>query len=158
MIKCKFENSDKASLRHVTVDAITTNIEQDKILLHKRTGKILEGEKWALPGGFLERDEKADEAVLRELKEETGYDGEIVKLFRINTRPDRKGEDRQNVTFVFLINACGEGGKSDWEVDEIKWFALDEIPGENEVAFDHYENIKLYKEYLEKKLNLPVID
>ena len=62
MITCIFENGGKASFRHVVLHAI---VERDgQIILEKRTGKLLETGKWALPGGFLDRDETAAKGVL----------------------------------------------------------------------------------------------
>ena len=55
MIICSFENGNKTSLRHVTVNAIV--IKDNQVLLGKRgtfNGKpILESGKWGLLGGFL---------------------------------------------------------------------------------------------------------
>src|SRR5207248_894102 len=67
------------------------------LLLVKRAGHRLEGGKWGLPGGFLDRDETLAEGVLRELREETGWTGRVVGLPRVNSRPDRPHETRQNV-------------------------------------------------------------
>jgi len=50
-----------------------------KILIAKRNQKP-EKNKWALPGGFIELNENPEKACLRELKEETGLEGTIVKL------------------------------------------------------------------------------
>lgn len=44
MIKCKFENGNEASLRHVCVDAIV--LQDNKLLLVKRASTLLEGGKW----------------------------------------------------------------------------------------------------------------
>ena len=72
MITCTFEKGFTAKLRHVVVHAI---IEMDgKLLLEKRTGDLLESGKWSLPSGFLDRDETAAQGIIREVKEETGYD------------------------------------------------------------------------------------
>lgn len=101
MITCFFEKGYKARLRHVVTHAL---VEKDgALLLVKRAGDILETGKWGLPGGFLDRDEMASQGVLRELLEETGWEGEIVALFRINTNPNRSKEDRQNVAFDFIV-------------------------------------------------------
>lgn len=52
--------------------------EEDEILLVKQ--KVSKDRNWSLPGGRLERGESLETAIVRELKEETGYDGEVVKF------------------------------------------------------------------------------
>lgn len=155
MINCKFENGKEASLRHVTVDTLVLN--KNKILLIKRTGKLLEGGKWGLVGGFVDRNETLKEAVERETMEESGYKIKNIKLLTIRDNPDRPKEDRQNISFVFICEALEKIGDSDWEVDDQKWFDLSNIPDQEEVAFDHYEDIQLYLKHLENKIPLPII-
>ena len=52
MINCKFEDGNKANLRHVVLDAII--LKDDSVLMVKRTKKLKEGGKWGLVGGYLE--------------------------------------------------------------------------------------------------------
>lgn len=156
MITCTFENGNKASLRHVVVHAI---VEKDgALLLEKRTGDLLETGKWALPGGFLERDETAAQGILRELKEETGWVGEIISIFRVNTNPNRPKEDRQNVALDFLIQPVKTTGEPDHESSKIEWIPIEELLPLNEFAFDHGESIGLYLKYRVKKFPLPIVD
>ncbi|OGE43180.1 hypothetical protein A3B45_01430 [Candidatus Daviesbacteria bacterium RIFCSPLOWO2_01_FULL_39_12] len=155
MINCIFENGSKTSLRHVVVHAI---VEKDgKLLLEKRAPELLEGEKWSLPSGFLGRDETAGKGVLRELKEETGWTGEIVSLFRINTKPDRPHEDRQNIAIEFIIKPLEQVNKPDKESTEIEWISIDDLPPFNEFAFDHGESIELYLKYKQNPYALSLI-
>lgn len=156
MINCEFENGNKASLRHVTIDALVINETQDKLLLEKRAEHLISGGKWCLPGGFLERDETTRQAIKREIKEETGYEVSKIDLFRINDKPDRAGEDRQNVTFVFLATALEKTGVKDDETEQTRWFGFDELPSEDDFAFDHYENIELLIKYRKEPFNLPM--
>ena len=51
----------------------------DDILLVKRAFEPAIGE-WSLPGGFMELNETLEQAAIRELKEETNLDGNVVKL------------------------------------------------------------------------------
>src|SRR3990167_9408788 len=149
MITCYFENSKKAvKLRHVVVDMLV--IDDKKILLVKRGGKWLEPGKWALPGGFLDMNETCEQAALRELLEETGYTGKIIKLFQIIDNPRRRHEDRQNVSLVYLVKPLKKVGGSDHEISEIKWFDLAALPPAKDFAFDHLDTIKLYKFTLQK--------
>jgi ADP-ribose pyrophosphatase YjhB (NUDIX family) len=154
MISCAFENGHTASLRHVVVDNLV--LKDDRLLLVKRTGKLLEGGKWGLPGGFVDRDETIKQAVAREIMEETGYEVADITLFRIIDRPDRPAEDRQNIAFVHLCRAGPQTGKPDWESDAVRWFPLSALPEEREFAFDHYSNIRLYREHLARGFALPL--
>lgn len=158
MIKCTFENGGDAlrGLRHVTVGAIAVN-DKRQVLLVKRAQNIHNGGKFTIPGGFLDRDEDTAQGTLRELKEETGYDGEIVNLFRINDNPNRPKEDRQNVDFIYIVNIVDGIATSDNEVSNILWFSKDKLPQEQEFAFDHRDSILKYFEYLEERFLLPII-
>lgn len=153
MIHCIFESGKKVSLRHVTVDAIL--VKEEKIMITKRASFLTSPGKYALPGGFLDRDETTREGVLREVLEETGYTGEIVSLFKITDEPDRN-EDRQNVTFTYLVNALDKIQEPDKEVSETKWFTPDQLPDKKLFAFDHFEVIRLYLRWKKEKFGLPV--
>lgn len=139
MINCTFENGGKTSLRHVVVDAIVVN--EGKILIIKRAAHLTNGDKWAIPGGFLDRDETLEKAVIRELKEETGLVAKSVKLFKVIDDPARKNEDRQNVVFIYEVEAAGEIDFDREEISEAKWFDINKLPKEQDFAFDHFEII-----------------
>lgn len=156
MINCIFENGKEASLRHVTIDAIV--VDGNKVLLIKRANNLSNGGKYAAPGGFLGRDENAKQAVVREVLEESGYKIELGKLFAITDKPNRKNEDRQNVNFTFLAKPISKDRSPDNEVSEVKWFELDNLPKEDEFAFDHYDRLLLYKKYKIKNFPLPVLE
>jgi 8-oxo-dGTP diphosphatase len=159
VISCIFENGNKTSLRHVTVNAIV--VKDNKVLLGKRgtlNGKpILESGKWALLGGFFGRDEDLVKAVKREVMEESGWEIDNVQLFRINDSPKRPKEDRQNVDIVFIAKGIKQIRTSDEEVKELKWFDLNNLPPKDLIAFDHGEDLELYISYLNKKRALPIL-
>lgn len=159
MIKCEFENGNKASLRHVTTDVIV--LKDKKILLGKRAsinGKpILESGKWGLLGGFMNRDENLEQSARREVMEESGWEIKNLRLLRIADIPNRPAEDRQNISFVFFAEAEKQTGKSDEEVSRLEWFDLDKTPQKELMAFDFFEDIELYKKYIKENFNLPII-
>ena len=142
MITCTFENKGKGNLRHVVVNAII--LKENNILLVKRAKKLTEGEKWGLVGGFMERDETLEEGLVREVFEEVGYRLKKVSFFTVIDNPNRKGSDWQNINFIYICEAGKKEGKADWESTEQKWFDLDNLPREEEIAFDHLEIINLY--------------
>lgn len=154
MITCAFEDGDRASLRHVVVDVLV--LKDDKILLVKRTKKLLEGGKWGLVGGYVDRNENVKDAVNREIFEETGYRIKDITFLTVRDNPDRPHEDRQNIAFVFFCTALQKEGKPDDESDEQQWFGFDSLPEKELIAFDHHDDIELYLKYKEKNLPLPI--
>lgn len=155
MIKCTLENGHQTSFRHVTVDVIVINDKQE-ILIIKRAQSLINGGKYALPGGFVDRDESIKEAAIREVIEETGYQVEPFLLLRIADNPDRPQEDRQNIAFIYIAKTKGGEKVLGAEVSEIDWFNLNRLPNKEQFAFDHYENIQLYLKYLQEAFTLPV--
>lgn len=160
MITCTFEDGGTGKLRHVTANAIV--VKDGKVLLAKRgtynNGKpLLEAGKWALIGGFLSRDETIEQALKREVKEESGWEIENLKLMHIKDNPDRRNEDRQNIEFVYIAEAKTKKGESDEETRELKWFSPDDFPLNDQIAFDHSDDLKLYIDYRKKNFLLPII-
>lgn len=141
MITCQFEDGASGTLRHASANNIV--IQESKILLVKRADYLVEGGKWSLPGGFMNRDESASTNALRELEEETGWIGTIDKLFCIITYPFRLNEERQNVAFFFITTNKANSGHVDEESTDRKWFSADELDTIT-IAFDHYRVIKKY--------------
>jgi len=152
MITCFFENNRKEFLRHVAAGAMV--IKDEKILLVKRAPFLLaDPGKYCLPGGYLNHEEIISQAVIREVKEETGYEARIISLFRINDNPER---DRGNVDFIYLVKPIKKIAKHDEEVTEVKWFELSNLPDPKQFAFDHWENIQLYLKWKKEKFKLPI--
>jgi 8-oxo-dGTP diphosphatase len=87
----------------LTVDAIV--LYEGKIVLVRRGNDPYRG-KLALPGGFVEKDETVEQAVLRETKEETGLDVEIVRLIGVYSDPGRDPRG-PTVSVCYLVKAIG---------------------------------------------------
>ncbi len=155
MIDCTFEDGNKNNLRHVTVGCLV--IKDGQILLSRRNQRLVEGGKWCLPGGYMERDETTAETATREVKEETGWNIVDLQLLCINDNPARLGDDRQNVDFIYFAAAVSDSGQHDDEADEQAWFVLTSLPAPSEIAFDHLDHIKLYISYLREPFTLPII-
>jgi ADP-ribose pyrophosphatase YjhB (NUDIX family) len=156
MITCTFEDGHAARLRHVVVHAI---VERDgALLLVQRAAHLAEGGKWGLPGGFLDRDERLVDGVLRELREETGWTGEVRRLFRINSRPDRPREDRQNVAVEFVIAPLERVGTPDSESTAVEWIPIERLPALDSLAFDAGETIRLYLAARGRPERTPILD
>lgn len=149
MLNCYFDDNEQSSLlRHAVVDALI--IDGTKILLVKRAKVLVHPEKWALPGGFVEKNETLIQAAQREAEEETGYKIKISGLFRFIDQPHRRQEESENVAFEFLGKAIKKITHPDNEISEVKWFDLNNLPPQSEIAFDHLETIKLFCQTLFK--------
>jgi ADP-ribose pyrophosphatase YjhB (NUDIX family) len=102
-----------------------------RILLCRIAPTILAGAVWTLPGGGLDFGEAPDIAVLRELAEESGYDGEIVALHDVSDRlfadPDQAGR-LHAIRIVYRVRIVGGELRDevDGSTDTCAWFTPDE--------------------------------
>ncbi len=104
------------------VVALAVIFHKDKILIgRKRFGEhpMNLGGKWHVIGGKVEEGETEEEAVKREVKEETGLDVKVVKRLGEKTVKNRKGEEAKVVTFLCEAEEDGAVAKSD--LIEVKW-------------------------------------
>jgi 8-oxo-dGTP diphosphatase len=92
---------------------------------------------WALPGGFLDYGESAEDAVVRELKEETSLGARNVCQAKTYSDPDRDPRGH-TVSIVYHVDAEGTLKAAD-DAKEAKLFKLDRLPA---LAFDHEKIIR----------------
>jgi len=139
----------------VTVDAVVFSLSggSTQVLLVNRGREPYKG-KWAVPGGFVEIDEELEDAVARELQEETGLTGVRLEQMRTFGTVGRDPRGRQ-ITIVFMGIATKEQTKVKAGDDAAKaeWFNIDELP--EEMAFDHDEIIKCGIENLGERWGKP---
>jgi len=112
-------------------------IKDSKILLVKRKNEPFKG-KWALPGGFVEYGEKVEDAVIREVKEETGLATKIKEFIGIYSDPNRDPRGH-TVTIVFLLEIIDGKLNAKDDADDVKFFNLNKLPS---LSFDHNTIIK----------------
>ena len=100
-------------------------VKDDKLLLVRRASRRGRG-NWQIPGGFVEQDETMEQAVVREVQEESGVTAEVVGVLGIRNRYD---PDSDNSTYVILAlrPVEGEPTPDEREVDMAGYFTLDEI-------------------------------
>ncbi len=98
----------------------------DKILLLKRAStRKTSADKWQPPSGYIKEREAAEDAVVREVKEETGLDGKIEKIGNIFDVTDKWG---RWVIMPFLITVKSDKVKIDpREHSNIVWVKPKEI-------------------------------
>ena len=114
----------------ITVDGAI--IKNNKILLIKRRNEPFK-DRWALPGGFVEYNEKTEDAVKREIHEETGLKTNIKKLIGVYSDPSRDPRGH-TITIVYLLEIKDGKLKSGDDTIDAKFFDIDKIP---DLSFDH---------------------
>jgi 8-oxo-dGTP diphosphatase len=105
-----------------------------RLLLIRRKNPPFKGQ-YALPGGFVEYGERMEEAALRELREETGIEGRIVRLVGVYSRPNRDPRGHC-VSAAYLIDpatAAPVAGDDAAEAEFVADYRSEEL------AFDHNE-------------------
>jgi 8-oxo-dGTP diphosphatase len=121
----------------VTVDAIIDMGAGMIVLLERKN----DPQGWALPGGFVEVGETLEQALLREVKEETGLEVEIVRQFHSYSDPNRDPRGH-TVSIVFIVRAYGKPHESSPEARKIELFHQMNLP-EN-ICFDHRDILMDY--------------
>ena len=114
----------------LAVDAVW--VRGDHILLVRRGRTPYRGD-WALPGGFVEIGETVEQAVLRELREETGLTGRVGRLLGVYSDPKRDPR-KHTVSVVFEIRGRGGPPHGGDDAAAAEWVPLHPRPP---MAFDH---------------------
>lgn len=102
--------------------------DQGRVLMIHKT----DNNRWALPGGGHEPGESIADTVVREVKEETGYDVEVETITGTYTNPGHRmsyddGEVRQQFSIAFRANLIGGEKCTSEESSEVEWLTPDEI-------------------------------
>jgi mutator protein MutT len=104
-------------------------LDGDKILLEKRKNAPGKG-KWSVPGGLVELGESTDQAVIREVKEETGLDVYEPRLVDIvdHISLDEKGTVKYHFVIVDYLVTVKEGKpKAASDAEALKWVPFNEV-------------------------------
>jgi len=106
--------------------AVAVAVRDKRFLLIKRGIPPKKG-VWGSPSGFVEVGETPEEACLRELKEEAGVSGEIVRLIRVARREDP--EVYGDMLVVVYLVKVGDGEPAPGvEAEDAKFFDIGELP------------------------------
>lgn len=137
----------------LAVDAVVFGYQKKEgvsVLLIRRRYEPFK-DKWALPGGFVLKDESLEEAVTRELEEETGVS--INYLEQLYTFGDLSRDPRQRVVsvayFVLVNPTAFHELHASTDATDARWFNLNDLP---KLAFDHQEILQVALDRLRAKI------
>lgn len=134
------------------------------------------GELWALPGGFVYKDEDLDKAAIRVLKERTGIDIPFLEQFKTFGKVDRRDKDtlvknlesilvNQDIIewfgnrfistgYLSLVDIRKCSLTADLSSEAIEWFNLEDLP---DLIYDHKEMVETALKYVQNQINyLPI--
>jgi ADP-ribose pyrophosphatase YjhB (NUDIX family) len=115
-----------------TVDAIIQN--SNSILLVKRSKDPYKNQ-FALPGGFVNEGETIEEAIKREVYEETSLEVHPIDILGVYSDPKR--DPRGHImTVVFIVLIIRGNPSAGDDAKEISWIPIEKI-SDIKVAFDH---------------------
>jgi 8-oxo-dGTP diphosphatase len=156
-------------LRHISIDCVIFGFHENelKVLLLKAKYP----DKWALPGGFILKEEDLDQAAVRILRERTGLDKIYLQQFHVFGDPERSNK---KISQEYYKN-IGLGNTDSWMFDRFisigysalvdftkvqpvadllsesySWFKIHEAP---EMIFDHKKILQNALQNLRMQLN-----
>ncbi len=120
------------------------------IIIEHENGIVLVSRKnppygWAIPGGFVDYGESLPAAAIREAREETSLDVELIEQFYTYSKPDRDPRFH-TISTVFIAKGRGIPKGSD-DAREAKLFSEETLP--SDIVFDHRDILNDY--FLYKK-------
>lgn len=124
--------------------------QDNRILLVKERSDGL----WSLPGGWIDINESASEAVCKEIMEESGFKTHAIKLMAVldMRKQDHPVQIPHIYKIFFICEMIGGEKKTSIETSDVQFFEKDNLPelslrrvikSQIERAFDHKENMNL---------------
>jgi ADP-ribose pyrophosphatase YjhB (NUDIX family) len=117
-----------------SVAAIVVNEKAEVLLLNHVLRTDL---SWGIPGGFMNAAEQPEDALKREIREETGLELKNIKLIRLRTT-------NTHIEILFCAEPVGTARVQSLEINELGWFKISEMPEKMSLA---------QKQTIEKVLN-----
>ena len=112
---------------------------QGKVLLAQRGRAPAKG-KWSLPGGVVHVGEELEEALKREIREETGVDVHMERLLCVSSRILKDRDGRVRYHYILLDYLCvmtGGDARAGSDVEQVRWVDIDGVS-----CFDLTEGVK----------------
>jgi ADP-ribose pyrophosphatase YjhB (NUDIX family) len=113
-------------------------VKDGKVLLVKRAVEPFKG-YWDLPGGFLEAGEHPLDGMLREVREELGPIVRVKELLGVymDRYEIESGYEIFTLNHYYIVEPVSGEFRVGDDVSEFCWFAMDELPDAEQIAFEH---------------------
>jgi len=100
--------------------------EQGEILLAK---EMTDG-KWAIPGGWADIGHTPSEVIVKEIEEETGIHSQVLRVLAIYDKRCHNHPPQPWYVYkiVFFCQVIGGELRGNFDIEEARWFPLDELP------------------------------
>lgn len=143
MTRTEYYDDPNAPVPNSLVVAASAAVVDDegRLLLQRRVDNGL----WAMPGGAMEMTESLPEAAIREVREETGYEVEVIGL--VGTYTDARhiiaysdGEVRRQFNVCFRARLVGGVPAVSDESHEMDWFSAEEA---EELSMHHTQRLRV---------------
>ena len=168
-LKLLYSRGHEKYLRNISVDCVIFGFHENELkvlMLHAKYAG-----KWALPGGFILKDEHMDESAKRILKGRTGLDNVYLRQFHVFSQPDRSTEaaNRQflknlgleignswmferfiTVGYTALVDFTKAKATPDNLSSACEWFHVNNLPA---MILDHAEILQTALKELQMNLN-----
>jgi ADP-ribose pyrophosphatase YjhB (NUDIX family) len=162
---CYFKSGWNKPYSHTTVAVILANAAMDiAAVVARHPEEPAEGGKLALPGGYVELGQTLSEAAETEVLEETGHliiPGTLGRFALMDgpvSLPGRQNERDANIVMVFSAQAGEKVQEHDEEVTEVRWISRDTMPPREQVAFGHYDIMRMwFRHQVEPFEGLPIV-
>jgi len=117
--------------RHPLLGVGALILDRDRILMAERGGEPLKG-WWSIPGGLVETGESLEEAICREVREETGLRVRplgVVKIFERIMR-DQNGEAEYHYVLIdYLCRVTSGALRAGDDVSRVEWVRRRDLDG-----------------------------
>ncbi len=116
--------------------------EDGKVLLEQR----IDDKCWGIPGGWAEPGLTAEENVIKELKEETGFNVEAEKMVGVVSRKPTNEYPFTSYHILFKCNILSGDLTKSYESESVDWKDPDQLTNWH---YDHYDWIKYYRKMIQ---------
>lgn len=136
----------------IAVDAVVfgyfENRELHILLIKRNIEPFLDS--WALPGGLVKNVETLEEAISRELNEETAVNTTFIEQLYTFGELNRDPRNRViSVAYLGLVNPKSYNLKASTDASDVQWFSINNLPN---LAFDHLTIVTKALERLRAKI------